>query len=166
MINNNPHYNNRIIKGVRGTIEHRATWLYLLLDEAEKQGISWEDFAKKATYRCGCFQGRELVVEGRTKSLKGLKKTLFTLPAQKVFEMDILQSTDDILSINFHYCPLVAAWQKQGCTDEQIAKLCDIAMEGDRGIAKMYGCEMTLGKVIAKGDNICEVRFKRQRYRK
>ena len=74
------------------------------------------------------------VKKGNTDSLKGLKKVLFTKPAQLVFEMDVLKSTDDELNIDFHYCPLVKAWQKAGCTDEEIACLCDIAMCGDHGI--------------------------------
>ena len=35
----------------------------------------------------------------------------------------------DTLYLDFHYCPLVKAWQKAGCTDEEIARLCDIAMQ-------------------------------------
>lgn len=97
--------------------------------------------------------------KGKTDSLKGLKKTLFSLPAQLVFEMDILESTDDKLSINFHYCPLVKTWQNTGCTDEEIAKLCDIAMCGDHGIGECYGSVLDLPKCIAKGDDICALRY-------
>jgi hypothetical protein len=73
--------------------------------------------------------------------------------------MKILESTDDKLYINFGYCPLVAAWQKIGCTDEEIGRLCDIAMEGDRGIAESYGGKMELGDTIANGYNRCQIRF-------
>ena len=58
--------------------------------------------------------------------------------------MDVLKSTDDELNIDFHYCPLVKAWQKAGCTDEEIATLCDIAMCGDHGIGEAYGLHPTL----------------------
>ena len=160
-IKNIPKNTNKLIKAVRGLLEHRATWLYLLLDEAKKSGVGNEDFAKAAVMRCGCFQGDQLTAAAGTRSLKGLKKQLFTLPARMVFEMKILACTDDKLDINFHYCPLVAAWQSQGATDEQIAKLCDIAMQGDRGIAKSFGCELELGETIAKGYSKCEIRFKR-----
>ncbi|MEI6610293.1 MAG: L-2-amino-thiazoline-4-carboxylic acid hydrolase [Deltaproteobacteria bacterium] len=144
-IKNYPKNRSKIIQAIRGLLEHRATWLYLLLDEAEKCGIETEEFAKAAIMRCGCFQGDKLTADAGTKSLKGLKKKLFTLPARMVFEMKILACTDDQLNIDFHYCPLVAAWQTQGATDEQIAKLCDIAMQGDRGIANSFGCELELG---------------------
>lgn len=144
-------------------MEHRALWLYFLLDEAGKRGINMEDFAQSAIMRCGCFHGDQLKAKSGTKSLKGLKNTLFTLPARLVFEMKILECTDDRLDIDFHYCPLVAAWQAQGAADEQIARLCDIAMEGDRGIAKSFDCELQLGETIAKGYSRCEIRFKRLR---
>ncbi len=160
-IKNRPKIKNRIIRAVRGTLEHRATWLYLLLDESGKRGLEADDFAKAAVLRCGCSQGDELRTRAGTSSLKGLKRELFTLSARMVFEMKIRECTDDLLEIDFHHCPLVAAWQAQGCTDEKIAELCDIAMEGDRGIARSFGCELELGKTIAKGDSKCEIRFKR-----
>jgi hypothetical protein len=160
IIKNLPKNKNKLIKAVRGTLEHRATWLFLLLDEAEKCGIKTEKFSKEAIMRCGCYQGNKLTEEAGTRSLKGLRKKLFNLPARMVFEMKILASTDDSLDIDFHYCPLVAAWQAQGCTDKQIAKLCDITMEGDRGIAKSFGCKLELGETIAKGSDRCEIRFK------
>ena len=89
----------------------------------------------------------------------GLKKTLFTKPAQLVFEMEVLESTDDKLSLDFHYCPLVKAWQNAGCSDEEIAELCDIAMCGDHGIGECYGAVLDLPKCIAKGDDVCSLRY-------
>ena len=112
-----------------------------------------------AVRRCGLSQGADLVKKGKTDSLKGLRKTLFTKPAQLVFEMKILESTDDKLSIDFHYCPLVKAWQKAGCTDEEIAMLCDVAMCGDHGIGECYGSVLDLPKCIAKGDDVCSLRY-------
>ncbi|MFZ5570828.1 MAG: L-2-amino-thiazoline-4-carboxylic acid hydrolase [Thermodesulfobacteriota bacterium] len=158
-ISNRPKISNFIVKAIRGTLEHRATWLYLLLKEAEKKGLGWEDIGYPAIHACGNLHGRELVRQGDTDSLKGLKKTLFTLPARIVFEMKILESSAHRLSIDFGYCPLVGAWQKLGCTDEEIGRLCDIAMEGDRGIAESYGGKLDLGATIARGAEKCQIRF-------
>ncbi len=158
---NEPRLKNGLLQAVRAQLEHRAFWLYLLCDEAGKRGLSWEDFGSAAVRRCGLSQGADLVKKGKTDSLKGLKKTLFTKPAQWVFEMDIKESTDDELFIDFHYCPLVKAWQKAGCTDEEIATLCDIAMCGDHGIGECYGAVLELPKCIAKGDDICALRYKK-----
>ena len=154
---------NPLIVGIREQLEHRALWMYLLCDEAEKHGLKAEDFAPDAIKRCGLYQGQNLVKKGkRGQSLKGLKKALFGFFAQKVFEMDILRCDDDHLDIDFHYCPLVKAWQKQGCSDEQIAVMCDHAMCGDRGIGECFGVELDLPGTIAKGDPTCQLRYVRR----
>ncbi len=158
-VKNDAKSKNPIIVAVREQLEHRAFWLYLLCDEAGKRGLDWKDFGSAAIRRCGLTHGENLVKKGKTDSLIGLRKTLFTKPAQMVFEMKIRESTDDKLSIDFHYCPLVKAWQKAGCTDEEIATLCDIAMCGDHGIGEQYGAVLDLPKCIAKGDDICALRY-------
>ena len=76
--------------------------------------------------------------------------------------MDIKRCDDDHLDIDFHYCPLVKAWQKQGCSDEEIRRMCDHAMCGDRGIAESFGCQLDLPATIARGDATCQIRFIRR----
>lgn len=160
-VKNNAKIKNGLLQAIRAQLEHRAFWLYLLCDEAGKRGLDWKDFGSAAIKRCGLSQGKDLVKKGKTSSLKGLRKTLFTKPAQLVFEMKILESTDDALSIDFHYCPLVKAWQNAGCSDEEIATLCDIAMCGDHGIGECYDSILELPKCIAKGDDVCSLRYKK-----
>ncbi|MDR3344478.1 MAG: L-2-amino-thiazoline-4-carboxylic acid hydrolase [Oscillospiraceae bacterium] len=160
MIHNEPRIKNPIIRAVREQLEHRALWMYLLLDEARKKGYPTEDFAPEAIRRCGLYQGGSLNESGGG-SLRDLRKKLFIKPAQWVFEMNVLRSEDDALDIDFHYCPLVKAWQKQGCSDEEIAQLCDTAMCGDAGIAESFGARLDLGTVIAKGGNCCQIRFRK-----
>ena len=148
-----------LVTAVRGQLEQRAVWLHLLCDEGRKRGLDPRDFGSAAIKRCGLGHGRYLIKEGKTDSLKGLRKTLFTKPAQWMFEMKVVNSTDDELELHFHYCPLVKGWQRAGCSDEDIAMLCDIAMCGDRGIGESYGAELDLPKTIAKGDDICHLRY-------
>ena len=161
-VKNEPKYKNGLLQAIRSLLEHRAFWLYLLCDEARKRGLDPKDFGSAAVKRCGLSQGADLVKKGNTDSLKGLKKTLFTKPAQWVFEMKVLRCTDDNLDIDFHYCPLVKAWQKQGCSDEEIRTLCDHAMCGDRGIAESFVCTLELPATIARGDDVCRIRFVRK----
>lgn len=164
-IQNEPRIKNKLIAAVREQLEHRALWLYLLCDEAGKRGLDWWEVGSAAIRRCGLSQGKALVRKGKTKSLKGLKRTLFTKPAQWVFEMKIRECTDHTFYLDFHYCPLVKAWQKAGCSDEEIAKLCDIAMCGDHGIGECYDSVLELPKCIAKGDDICALRYRRREER-
>lgn len=163
MIKNEPKYKISVLQKIREQLEQRALWLYLLCKEAKKKGLEWEDFAPDAITQCGLMQGGNLVEKGGTDSLKGLKNTLFTKSAQIVFEMDVKKSTDDELFIDFHYCPLVKAWQKAGCSDEEIARLCDIAMCGDHGIGEKYNSDLILESCIAKGDDICALRYKKRK---
>ena len=162
-IKNEPKIKFPLIVAIREQLEHRALWMYLLCDEARKKGLSSEEYAPAAIRRCGLYQGGLLRRKaGGGASLKGLKKTLFSKFAQWVFEMEIKRCDDDHLDIDFHYCPLVKAWQKQGCSDEEICTLCDHAMCGDRGIAESFGCELDLPATIARGDDVCQIRFVRR----
>lgn len=159
---NIPKQKNFLIKAVRSTLEHRAQWLYYLLIEAEKKGLPWEEVGMPAIRACGSLHGKNLVDLAGGTSLLGLKKKLFTLPARMVFEMKILKAADRDLRIDFGYCPLVAAWQALGCTDQEIARLCDIAMEGDRGIARRFNSRLDLKTAIARGHEKCKLRFIKQ----
>ncbi len=162
-IKNEPKIKNPIVVAVREQLEHRALWMYLLCDEAKKKGLPPEEYAPAAIKRCGLYQGALLREKaGGGESLKGLKKALFGKFAQWVFEMDIKDCTDDNLDIDFHYCPLVKAWQKQGCTDEEIALMCDHAMCGDRGIGESFGVELDLPATIGRGDGVCKIRYIRR----
>ncbi|MEG1608863.1 MAG: L-2-amino-thiazoline-4-carboxylic acid hydrolase [Clostridia bacterium] len=172
VITNIPKIKNPLVRKVREQLEHRAMWLALLCDEAEAKGLDYNEFGRSSTFACGCFQGKILSEQdsdsdkdcdsaAQLASFKTLKKNLFSKPAQWMFEMDIKEVADDHLSIDFHYCPLVKAWQKMGYSDEKIAKLCDTAMCGDRGIASQFGGQLNLEKVIAKGDPICQIRFRK-----
>lgn len=162
-ITNEPKIKTLFIVAVRELLEHRALWMYFLCDEARKKGLNPEEYAPEAIRRCGVYQGNLLKEKGgKGNSLKGLKKALFGIIAQRVFEMDIRRCDDDHLDIDFHYCPLVKAWQKQGCSDEEIAMLCDHAMCGDQGIGSCFGAELDLPQTIAKGGEICQIRYIRR----
>ena len=160
---NEPKIKNGLLQAIREQLEHRALWMYLLCDEAKKKGLNPEEYAPEAIKRCGLYQGAGLVKKGGMgQSLKGLKKALFSKAAQLVFEMDVLEVSDDKLYLDFHYCPLVKAWQNAGCSDEEIAMLCDIAMCGDHGIGECYGAKLDLPKCIAKGDDVCSLRYSKK----
>lgn len=71
-------------------MEHRALGFTYLCDESQKKGVEWEDFGCDAIKICGYYQGVNLIKKSNANNLKGLKKTLFTKPAQLVFEMEIV----------------------------------------------------------------------------
>ena len=169
-ITNKAKKNGFLVRNLRNFFEHRALWLYFLYDEARKKGARPESFAPAAIRRCGIYHGMRALTgkDAAVSSVTGggscrlMRKKLFPSAGKAIFEMEFLKLDDDAFDVDFHYCPLVNAWQKQGCSGEEIDKLCDWAMEGDRGIAESFGCELELKKTIAKGDGVCQIRFKRK----
>ena len=150
-----------VTQEVRKAIEHRATWMYLLLKEARERGLNWDDFARPAIFETGCLGGQ---LRGeKMKDKDNLIDFASIFPgetSQKVFEMEFLAKDEEKYQIDFNYCPLVNAWQKLGASQDEIEQLCDIAMEGDRGIASQFPAfEFSLGKTIAAGDSVCQIRF-------
>lgn len=164
IIVNKPTIDQPIVNVNRNAIEHRATWFYLLLDETRKSGNDFEKIGRAAIHRCGCFHGSEKMFKNCKDSsdMNEFMKVFADDTGEKTFEMEIIECTTDKLSIDFHYCPLVAAWQKLGASDEEIALLCDIAMDGDRGIISQFeGYRFALDGVIAKGNPVCKIRIEK-----
>ncbi|MDR2601233.1 MAG: L-2-amino-thiazoline-4-carboxylic acid hydrolase [Spirochaetaceae bacterium] len=161
-IKNIAHNKSAVAGFFRKFYEHRALWMYFLLDEAKKKGLEPGDFAPQAIKRCGLHHGGA-AASGGDLSLKVLKRKLFKFPGKLVFEMKFLRCTDDSFDVDFHYCPLAAAWLAMGCEDKDVSSMCDFAMCGDRGIAEAFGCELDLPKTIARGDDCCSIRFRRKK---
>ncbi len=150
----------------RNAIEHRATWMGLMMDEGKKAGVDMEPIARAAVGRCGCFHGLNAYMKNMKKEedLLAFADVFSSELTLKSFDMEIIERTKDKFLIHFHYCPLVSAWQKQGFSDEDIDLYCDIAMDGDRKIASVFETfDFKLGKTIAQGNPVCEVCFKKKK---
>ena len=151
----------QLVQEIRKAIEHRATWMYFLLQEAEQRGLDWDDFAREAVSRTGALHGQ--AKRGKISdpdSLVEFSENFAGGTSRKVFEMEVVAQDENRYHLDFHYCPLVAAWEKLGASQEEIEQLCDIAMDGDRGIAEQFpALEFSLGKTIAQGHPVCQIRF-------
>lgn len=144
----------------RAAIEHRATWMGLIFDEAEKAGVDAEGILRKAIKRCGKIHGEgyKALCEDPA-NCEDFRNAFLGEIGVKTFEMDNIRATYDDVKVDFHYCALVNAWKKLGFDDERIALLCDIAMDGDRGIAEAMGLSLDLTDTIAKGCPECKLHF-------
>ncbi len=151
----------KLVDEVRKAIEHRATWMYLLLKEARERGLGWDDFARPAIRETGCLGGQKRREQMKDPDSMLEFVTVFAGGTSRmVFEMEVLAADAERYHLDFHYCPLVSAWEKLGASPEEIEGLCDIAMDGDRGAADQFPAfEFSLGKTIAGGHEMCEIRF-------
>ncbi|MDR1933653.1 MAG: L-2-amino-thiazoline-4-carboxylic acid hydrolase, partial [Spirochaetales bacterium] len=119
----------------RAQIEHRAAWMGLIYDEMVKAGIDAEPIIRRAIKRCGHIHGEKLKKEcADPDSCQEFKGVFLKDLVQKTFNMHPISADKENLNVDFHYCALVSAWQKLGFDDKTCALLCDMAMDGDRGI--------------------------------
>lgn len=159
-ITNTPNINEEKIDLARTCIEHRATWMALIYDEMEKCGCDAEKVIRAAIKKCGNIHGLRFKEKCENpENLNDFKEVFLHENGQKMFEMDNIDVDKDKLKVEFHYCTLVNAWKKLGYDDEKIALLCDIAMDGDRGIAESMGLTLELTDTIAKGCTTCKLHF-------
>lgn len=137
---------------------------YLQIRSRSRQGEEAEKIIRQAISETGRVQGNALREQcPDPTSCKSFCDTMFTPTLLKSFEVDVKEKTDDVLDVEFHHCPLLKAWQDLGFDDEMCAKLCDIAMDGDRNIAKAMGFDFHLGDTIANGCPTCQVTFRKKK---
>ena len=146
----------------RAQIEHRASWMGLFYDEMVKAGIDAEAIIRRAIKRYGRIYGEQVKKRcADPKNLEDFKKAFLSDIAIKTFDANLVEGDEASLGINFHYCALVSAWKKLGLDGKTCELLCDMAMDGDRSIAEVMGLKFDLGKTIAQGCPICELRFRK-----
>ena len=162
-ITNNASIHEEKVDINRSAIQHRATWMGLIYKEALEAGIdpeTLEGIFRRAIRKCGHFHGAGYKAQcANPADVRDFAKAFLPELGQKTFEMQVQEPQEEELKIDFHYCALLEAWQKQGIDDETCAKLCDIAMEGDRGIADAMGLNLELTDTLAQGCATCKLRF-------
>ena len=146
----------------RAQIEHRATWMGLIYDEMVKAGLDAESIIRRAIKRCGQFHGENIKKRcADPNNCEDFRKVFLSDLVVKTFDMRPINADRNSLKVDFHYCALVSAWQKLGFDDKTCELLCDMAMDGDRGIAEVMGLKFELGEVIAKGCPDCKLHFQK-----
>lgn len=160
MIENKANEVDETAKVNRAQIEHRAMWMGLIFDEMRKEKLDAEGIIRRAICRRGDLDGKRFKEACKKEgNFEEFKNVFLDKCGIDSFHMDPVDATKDGLHISFHYCALVNAWKKLGFDDETCALLCDMAMDGDRHIAKGMGFELDLTDTIAKGCKTCELRF-------
>ena len=163
MIKNESKINNDEIVNIRrGATEHRSTWTGLTYVKACESGLAdeAEKIIREAITGTGMRQGQELKEACKDPDdLSCFGDTFLPADVAKTFELEYRHKEKDLLEMDFHYCPLLKAWQKLGFDDKTCEKLCDMAMDGDRNIAKAMGYGFKLGDTIAHGHATCHITY-------
>jgi hypothetical protein len=144
---------------VRSAIEDRAAYLFFLYKEMEKDfgKKKAEELARKAIRKFGYFKAKK---RGRVYTPEKWIKQHLQSVSGSVFKSQGVKVSKKEGELNFYYCPLVRAWKKLGASKKEIALLCDIAMEGDRGRGKVECFKVEIPKTIGRGDKFCRLILK------
>lgn len=161
-IQNIPTKTDEITLALRGLCAKRASTICYMIQQAKAHGVQdGVAFAREAVTQYGADIGREL--KNKLKDPDDLLEFSQYFGAgtdRDIYEMEVVEQSKDRFYLDFHYCPYVAEWQKMGRAPEEMAELCDIAMEGDRAIGASFdGFTFTLGETIAQGCPACQIRF-------
>ena len=146
----------------RSAIGHRATWTGLTYIKAREAGMTdeVEKIIREAITETAKFQGTQIKSKCLDpENVSCFAETFLTPNAVRTFEIEFKTKTEDRVDLEFHHCPLLKAWQDLGFDDATCEKLCDMAMDGDRGIAKTMGYEFHLGDTIANGCKTCQMTY-------
>lgn len=163
MIDNKTSINDDPVVNIqRDGIGHRATWTGLTYIKAREAGMAdiGEKIIRAAIAETGSVHGTEIRAKCQDpQSVECFVDTFMTPNVVKTFEVEFKGKTPDRVDLEFHHCPLLKAWQDLGFDDKTCEKLCDMAMDGDRNIAKAMGYEFHLGDTIANGYKTCKLAF-------
>jgi len=161
---NVPNKRDAVADASRDVSEKRAATIAYMIMEAKKAGIS-DDFARKAIYEYGKDAAKKLkaMMKDPTDMLE-YAEYFGTDYNNEIYEMERLEVSEDKLYIDFHYCPYVKMWKEMGYSTEEMDHLCDMTMEGDRAYGDTFEkFEFTLGKTIAQGCDVCQIRFDKKK---
>ena len=163
-ITNKPTKTDETTLALRGLCAKRASTICYMIQQAKEHGVQdGAAFAREAITKYGEDIGQ--VVKSKMKDPDDLLEfsQYFGAGADRdIYEMEVVAQDEDRFYLDFHYCPYVAEWQKMGRDPEEMAELCDIAMEGDRAVGASFDAfEFRLGETIAQGCPACQIRFDR-----
>ena len=147
---------NKTTEAVRSAIKDRATYLFFLLKGMEEAAgpEEAERLASRAIYQYGQTKGQRM---GSLDTPADFIAHQLRPGRQEIFDKEAIEAREARGEIRFHYCPLVNAWKRLGATSEELARLCDIAMQGDHGMLSHTPMALELPHSIARGDAYCQL---------
>lgn len=163
---NTPQKTDEVTTALRGLCAKRATTMCFMMDEAAKEGAKGEDWARRAIREYGVVAGKDMraVIRNPADMNEFAQHFAASQYDRDIYEMETVAQDGDKYYIDFHYCPYVEQWEKLGRSKEDIALLCDIAMDGDRGVADCFDdIEFSLPDTIAQGGMVCKIRFDKKK---
>lgn len=123
-------------KQLYGSFKNRAMMYYHIFDELRKEIGEQKatEIMKRAIYKRGLEIGKQFARYGPS-DMEGLKDAFvgFVPDEGKMFDPEVQRCDAGGVDIKFHRCPLKEAYEEAGLSDDEIAKMVDIASSVDYG---------------------------------
>ena len=160
--NNRPANFSDVALAGRDISARRAATIANMVDEAAARGLD-DEFARAAIRRYGADNARAMRAGmDDPDSFREFSERFGAGYGKQIYENEVVERTEDRYVLDFHYCPYVAEWVRQGRKPEEISRLCSIAMEGDHECARQFPClKFHLDQTIADSAPTCRLRFER-----
>lgn len=144
-------------------IQHRATWFARIYMEMKDAGIDPEPILRKAVKKTGLADGEKIkAAMTDKKDLIQFANNFHSASGDEAFGVEYLIKDKDQLKVAFYTCPLIDAWKKLDLSEDDIDLLCDMAMDGDRGIAEAVGLDLKLKDRLGMAHcEFCDLTFKK-----
>lgn len=155
------HTDNPMALGYRAAATTYVKSRYELIDAAKKDGIDLSPYTKALQIKSNTENANKIKAMMPEEELGNVEKffarTLGIPGALAPFEGGVVEAAPDYGVVEFHYCPLVKAWQDLGLPNEEIGDLCLSAMNGDVIMANELGFDLDIQKTIGCGHDCCRM---------
>ena len=136
---------------------------YYIFDEMRKE-IGEEkatEIMTRGIYKRGLEIGQQFAAYGPS-DMNGLKDAFlgFVPDDGKMFQPELLRCDAEGIDIQFHRCPLKEAWQEAGLSDDEVAKMCEIAARVDNGTFEGAGFEFSADTWRPGADGCCRLHIR------
>jgi hypothetical protein len=119
---------------------------YYIFDELRKEvgEAKATEIMKRGIHRRGLEIGKQFAKHGPS-DLEGLRDAFlaFVPDEGRMFNPEVLRCDKECLEIKLHLCPLKQAWREAGLSDDEVAKMVDIASSVDYGTFEGAGFEFS-----------------------
>ena len=137
---------------------NRAMLYHLILEELQKEigAARAEELLGRAIAQRGAQKASRYAAFA-PRDLEGLKAAFVgDLPdCGAMIAPEVVRCDAEALDIKFHRCPLKQAWLDAGLSEEEVARLCRIAGQVDRGLFETAGFRFHADTYQPGGEGCC-----------
>ena len=146
-------------RAVAAAMKARAQYLLCIMREMDASGVAETDaILRRAIYNVGALWAK---AQGPVASPAEFREKLFSPDLREIFGLESADLSGGAVALHFASCPLVLGWRESGATEEEVARLCEIARQVDFGTIESLGMTVEMPERLGCGDARCALLVRR-----